>query len=182
MCFKLKLVLLFLQIVVSVNSRQFNPKTGPDFQKAIDLAKPGDTIQLEALDYEGDFVMKQNGEKIDQSKFSGESWELNWLNSNNFTLNSHRTEQDDGAATSQILGTSTGILVQGNFWFLKNLNITAIEEGLVIEGNGNHVESIGVHDASLAVAVLGNENEFGSISISDVKDGIIVQGNDNAFR
>jgi hypothetical protein len=69
---QLKIVLALTSIlIVSVNSRDFNPKTAVDFHKAIERAGPGDTIQLEAIDYKGDFIMDQSGDKNRPIKILG---------------------------------------------------------------------------------------------------------------
>ena len=67
-----RIIFTILLLAISyTESRQFKPKTPAEFQSAIDSTQPGDTIQLEAIDYEGDFYINHNGEKNQEIKIIG---------------------------------------------------------------------------------------------------------------
>lgn len=155
-------VTLILVIKFS-DAREYKPETSQDFQTALNKANPGDTIQLMPTDYYGDFVMQRSGDKYHKIKIFG-------------------SQNEDGSSATGVIGNTTTLFIKADYIFIKDMNISGVEEGLYLEGHNNSAESLGFYGLKQAVLIEGTRNVLGSISINDVEDGIFVRGSDNTFR
>lgn len=129
----------------------------------LDNAKPGDVIELQAIDYVGDFYIEKSGTKTHKIVVQG-------------------AHTDDTAKASRLVGNNTALEIRASYWGFKDLNITSVEEGIYLEGSDNTLESLAIYNAKQAIVIQGTNNVLGSISISDVLDGILVKGSDNKIR
>jgi len=156
-------LLLIIAFATVAAGKEYKPESPQDLQDAFDRVNPGDTIQLQPMDYYGDFVVQRTGTKVHPIKIFG-------------------TENDDGSAGTGLIGNTTTLFLKGDYYHVKTLNITGIEEGLYMEGSSNSVESMSFYGLKQAIIVEGTHNVFGSISLSDLEDAIFVRGSDNKFR
>lgn len=144
------------------SKQTFTPQKSSELVLALENAKPGDEIILDAVTYLGEFTLGGPPSTPTTPPI---------------TLRG--TTSLDKQLRTIISSESTAISISSGKWIVSGLTIQAGELGVEVAGSENEVTQVAINSEKVGILLSGNDNQVNSVTVSNGSRGVIVTGERN---